>query len=153
MRHLVFVCLHEGRPGRSAVDVVTTSGIVRQPVEPIYKAHYVRHENVGDGKALGEPFTSRQYRLHMLEPVNLKKPVQKLPGRCIVALSRECQYGPGQARRLDRVQRPNSYSWRRCDRTGRRASAVAQLAEVRQIAPLSKIDRSPSVSQGACPKG
>jgi hypothetical protein len=33
MRHLVCVCLHEGRTGRGAGDIVTTGGMSRQPVD------------------------------------------------------------------------------------------------------------------------
>ena len=48
MRHLVCVCLHEGRAGRGARDIVTTSGMFRQPVEPTDKAQHICHEYVGD---------------------------------------------------------------------------------------------------------
>ena len=53
MRHLVRVCLHEGRAGRGARDVVTTGGMSRQPIEPIDKAQHIRHEYVGDGEGPG----------------------------------------------------------------------------------------------------
>jgi hypothetical protein len=50
MRHLVCVCLQEGRAGRGARDVVTTGGKSRQTVETIDKAQHIRHEYVGDGE-------------------------------------------------------------------------------------------------------
>jgi len=53
MRHLVCVCLHEGRAGRGAGDIVTAGGMSRQPVEPIDKAQHIRHEYVGDGEGPG----------------------------------------------------------------------------------------------------
>jgi len=53
MRHLVCVCLHEGRAGRGARDIVTTGGMSRQPVEPIDKAQHIRHEYIGDGESPG----------------------------------------------------------------------------------------------------
>jgi hypothetical protein len=46
MRHLVCVCLHEGRARRGARDIITTGGMSRQPAEPIDKAQHIRHEVV-----------------------------------------------------------------------------------------------------------
>ena len=69
MRHLVGVGLGEGWPGRGVRDVAAAGGIVRQPVEPVHQAQYVGHEDVGHGKAFGQPLVGRQYRLHVLESV------------------------------------------------------------------------------------
>src|SRR5262249_42165633 len=53
MRHLVCVCLREGRASRGARGVVTTGGMSFQPVEPIDEAQHIRHEYVGDGEGPG----------------------------------------------------------------------------------------------------
>jgi hypothetical protein len=88
MRHLVCVCLHEGRAGRGARNIVTTGGIFRQPVEPIDKTQHIRHEDVGDGEGPGQPFASCQHRLQVLEP-GLEERVQTLPFRRITGVTRE----------------------------------------------------------------
>src|SRR6185369_2910806 len=89
MRHLIRMSLHEGWARRGARDIAATSGIARQPVEPIDEAQHVRHEDVSDGEAAGEPFATGQDRLHMLKPVDLEESVEKLPGGRIVTLPRE----------------------------------------------------------------
>ena len=49
--------------GRGARDMVATSGIFRQAVEPIDKAQHIRHLDVGDGEGPGQPFASYHHRL------------------------------------------------------------------------------------------
>src|SRR3954447_1967300 len=46
MRHLVCVCLHEGRASCGARDINTAGWICCQPVEPVDKAQHIRHEYV-----------------------------------------------------------------------------------------------------------
>ena len=53
MRHLVCVCLHEGRAVCGARDIATTGGMLREPVEPIDKEQHIRHQYVGDGEGPG----------------------------------------------------------------------------------------------------
>jgi hypothetical protein len=65
MRHLVRVCLHEGRTGRGARNMVATRGISRQPAETIDKAQHIRHEYVGNGESPRQPFASSQNRLQI----------------------------------------------------------------------------------------
>ena len=61
MRHLVCVCLHEGRAGGGACNIVTTGGICRQPVEPINKAQHIRHGYVGDKKVPASHVLTKHY--------------------------------------------------------------------------------------------
>jgi hypothetical protein len=73
---------------------------IRQPVETIDKAQRIRHECVGYGEGPRQPFASCQHRLQVPEP-GLEELVQTLPSWRISGVTRERQYGPGQARHLD----------------------------------------------------
>jgi hypothetical protein len=88
----------------------------------------------------------------MLEP-GLKEPVQTLPCLCITGVIRECQYGPGQARDLNRIERGED-PLRSLAATARMGGykRIASL-EWSKIAPLSNIEMSPSVNHGTWPKG
>src|SRR3546814_3237436 len=59
MRHLVCVCVYEGRADRGVHSIGTTGRISRQLVEPIDKAQHIRHEDVSDEEGLRQPFASR----------------------------------------------------------------------------------------------
>jgi len=63
MRHLVRVCLNEGRPRRGARDIVATGSRSK----PIDWAQHIRHEDVGDGEGPSQPFASCQHWLQVLE--------------------------------------------------------------------------------------
>jgi hypothetical protein len=58
MRHLVCVCLHEGRAARGARDLVATGGMSRQPVESMASgkrrtnARTIRRHSSKDSRAL-----------------------------------------------------------------------------------------------------
>src|SRR3546814_1689223 len=102
MRHLVCVCLHEGRSGRGARDIVTTGGMSRQPVEPIDEAQHIRHEYVGVGEGPGLPFASCQHRVQMLEP-GLEELVQTLPCRRIAGVAGELDGEVDGAARAEQI--------------------------------------------------
>src|SRR3546814_12261310 len=104
MRHLVCVCVYEGRADRGVHSIGTTGRISRQLVEPIDKAQHIRHEDVSDEEGLRQPFASCRHRLQVLEP-GLEEFVQTLPCRRMTVVSRERQYGTGQDPHLDYINR------------------------------------------------
>src|SRR3546814_1204173 len=88
MRHLVCVCVYEGRADRGVHSIGTTGRISRQLVEPIDKAQHIRHEDVSDEEGLRQPFASCQHRLQVLEP-GFEEFVQTLTCRRITVVARE----------------------------------------------------------------
>ena len=96
MGHLVGVGLDKGRADGGAGDVGSAGRVVCQAVEAVYQAQYVGHEDIGDGKGIGEPFAAGECSFHLLE-TGSEEGIQVLPARGLLVIAGEVIEGPGQA--------------------------------------------------------
>src|SRR4051812_15985639 len=103
MRHLIGMGLLESRSRRSAFNIGTAGGILRQTVETVDQAQHIGHENIRNRKRARQPSTACENLLHVTEPKG-QESVQMPPALGLLMVVEELENRGRQCGHLNRVE-------------------------------------------------